>query len=114
MQIFLSGSVLLFMVVSWTLFRSRGVPSWGAISALFIVVAHGAILGVFVSKLGQRVIAAKYGVIIAATPSMTRSLGCWPILGTVVLSVPIGLGLSMLGVWLSGRAASVLLPLWGP
>jgi hypothetical protein len=57
-QIFLSGSVLLFMVVSWTLFRPRGVPAWGAFSAMFIVIAHGAILGVFLSKPGQRVIAA--------------------------------------------------------
>jgi hypothetical protein len=114
MQILLSGSVLLCMVVRWTLFRPHGVPAWGAISALCIVIVQGAILGVFLSKPGQRIIAAKYAVIVAATPSMTRSLGCWPILGAIILSVPIGFGPLTMGIWLSGQAASILEPLWGP
>jgi hypothetical protein len=113
-QIFLSASVVLFFVASWTLLRPGGVPLWRSVSAQLILLAHGVILGLFLSKMGQRIIAPKYALIIAATPSMTRSLGCWPILGTIVLSTPIGVGLFTLEAWLARQTALVLLPLWGP
>ena len=80
-----------------------------AVEAVF--AANALILWVLLSKRGFRIISPRYATIVAATPSLSRNLGIWPILGAAPLSAPLGLGLLALVQWLGTQAAYLLEPI---
>ena len=81
-------------------------------AAAAVFAANAFILGVSLSKPGFRIISPRYATIVAATPSLSRNLGIWPILGAAPLSAPLGLGLLALVQWLGTQAAYVLEPIF--
>jgi hypothetical protein len=112
-QILLSGLVVVFVAVNWMRFRSSDRPIWYTASASITVLAHAAIVAVFVSKRGFRIIAPRYESIVEATPSLSQRLGARAIAGAVFLAAAIGLGLLVFAIWLSWQAAIVLQPIAG-
>jgi hypothetical protein len=81
-----------------------------AVEAVF--AANALILWVLLSKRGFRIISPRYPAIVAATPSLSRNLGIWAILGAALLSAPLGLGFLALVQWLGTQAAYLLEPIF--
>jgi hypothetical protein len=112
-QILLSGLVVVFAAVSWWRYRSPNLSNWFTVYLGITAVAHAAVVGVLVSKLGFRIIAPRYQAIVAATPSLSRSLDVRELVGAIALAAALGLGLLSLSQWLSWQAAVVFRPLAG-
>jgi hypothetical protein len=111
-QVGLSGCVVSFLAVSWTIARSQHATRWGAILAILTVGAHAAMLGILLSRRGVRIVSPRYETIVAETPALTRSLGLGWVVVAVALALAMGIGLLALQQWLGWQAAYVISPLW--
>jgi hypothetical protein len=112
-QIIVSAVVLVVLAVNWKRYRSPDTPVRIATAVLASGVAHAAVIAVFLSKRGFRIHAPAYGSIVAATPSLSRSLTARVIVGAIVLAAPLGLGVLGGAMWISWQAARAFLPLGG-
>ena len=111
-QVLLSGIAIFFLSVKYATSVVRDPRSWQSMAAEAVFAVNAFILWILLSKRGFRIISPRYATIVAATPSLTRKLGVWTILGAVVLSAPLGLGLLGLVQWLSTQAAYFLEPVF--
>jgi hypothetical protein len=110
-QVLLSGLLIFFVSLTYGTSVVRDPRSWQSMAAAAVFAANAFILGVLLSKRGFRIISPRYATIVAATPSLSRNLGNWPILGAALLSAPLGLGLLALVQWLGTQAAYLLEPI---
>jgi hypothetical protein len=113
MQIVLSGCVVSFLAVSWTIARSPQASRWGALLAILTVGVHGAILGILLSRQGLRIVSHRYETIVSSTPALTRRLALGWVVVAVVFALAMGIGVLTLEQWLSWQAAHVISSLWG-
>jgi hypothetical protein len=111
-QVLLSGIVIIFVGVTYGTSVLRDPRSWQSMAVAAVLAANALILWVLLSKRGFRIVSPRYAAIVAATPSLSRNLGIWPILGAALLSAPLGLGLLALVQWLGTQAAYVLEPIF--
>jgi hypothetical protein len=111
-QVLLSGIAIFFLSVKYAPLVVRGPRNWESMAAETAFAAKALILWILLSKRGFRIISPRYATIVAATPSLSRKLGFWAIMGAVVLSAPLGLGLLGLVQWLGTQAAYLLEPIF--
>jgi hypothetical protein len=111
-QVLLSGIAILFLSVKYATSVVRDPRGWQSMAVEAVFAANALILWILLSKRGFRIISPRYATIVAVTPSLNRKLGVWAILGAVVLSAPLGLGLLGLVQWLSTQAAYLLEPVF--
>jgi hypothetical protein len=111
-QVLLSGIAIFFLSVKYATSVVRDPRSWQSMAVEAVFAANALILWVLLSKRGFRIISPRYATIVAATPSLSRKLGVWAILGAALLSAPLGLGLLALVQWLSTQTAYLLEPIF--
>jgi hypothetical protein len=113
-QILLSGVVVVFAAASWWRYRSPNTAIWFTVYFWITVAAHAAVVGVFISKRGFRIIAPRYAAIVAATPSLSGNLDTRTIVSAIALAAALALGMLSLALWLSWQAAVVFHQFGGP
>ena len=111
-QVLLSVIVIFFVGVTYATSVVRDPRSWQSMAVEAVFAANALVLWVLLSKRGFRIIAPRYALVVADTPSLSRKLGFWAILGAAVLSAPLGLGLLALVQWFGTQAAYVLEPIF--